>query len=188
MTLNAYSNRFRSAKRSNRAISWNTWDSLMALFQSCMYCNETKITWRPQWKIPLENLWTHHFRDCYSKCPQMPRPSRTCAFSASSKAAYYSLSAYYLKTFWQPYILINIFPIQDQDGFWSQQLVNYMCIVQKAKQISTATLLWSYSLTHPKANQYCCKQLETFHFRRNLETIFIIGGKESWEEKWRETL
>ena len=113
----------------------------------------------------------------------MPRPSRTCAFSASSKAAYYSLSAYYLKTFWQPYIPINIFPIQDQDGFWSQQLVNYMCIVQKAKQISTAALLWSYSLTHPKANQYCCKQLETFHFRRNLETSFIIDGKESRRNK-----
>ena len=83
----------------------------------------------------------------------MPGPSRACAFGASSKAAYYSLSAYYLKTFWQPYIPINIFPIQDQDGFWSQQLVNYMCIVQKAKQINTAALLCSYSLTHPKANQ-----------------------------------
>ena len=33
----------------------------------------------------------------------MPRPSRTCAFGASSKAAYYSLSPCYLKTFWQPW-------------------------------------------------------------------------------------
>ena len=33
----------------------------------------------------------------------MPRPSRTCAFGASSKAAYYSLSACYLKPFWQPW-------------------------------------------------------------------------------------
>ena len=32
----------------------------------------------------------------------MPRPSRTCAFGASSKAAYYSLLTCYLKTFWQP--------------------------------------------------------------------------------------
>ena len=31
----------------------------------------------------------------------MPQPSRTCAFGASSKAAYYSLPASYLKTFWQ---------------------------------------------------------------------------------------
>ena len=29
----------------------------------------------------------------------MPWPSRTCAFCASSKAAYYSLSGCYLKTF-----------------------------------------------------------------------------------------
>ena len=33
----------------------------------------------------------------------MPRPSRTCAFGASSKATYYSLSACYLKTFWKPF-------------------------------------------------------------------------------------
>ena len=32
----------------------------------------------------------------------MPWPSRTCALGASSKAAYYSLAACYLKTFWQP--------------------------------------------------------------------------------------
>ena len=32
----------------------------------------------------------------------MPWPSRTCAFGASSRAAYYLLSACYLKTFWQP--------------------------------------------------------------------------------------
>ena len=32
----------------------------------------------------------------------MPQPSRTCAFGASSKATYGSLSARYLKTFWQP--------------------------------------------------------------------------------------
>ena len=35
----------------------------------------------------------------------MPRPSKTCAFGASSKAAYYSLSACYWKTFWQPWVL-----------------------------------------------------------------------------------
>ena len=37
-----------------------------------------------------------------SKYPYMPWPSRTCAFGASSKAAYYSLSACHLKTFWPP--------------------------------------------------------------------------------------
>ena len=36
----------------------------------------------------------------------MPRPSKTSAFGASSKATYYSLSACYLKTFWQPCIKI----------------------------------------------------------------------------------
>ena len=149
--------------------------------QSCVYSNETKITWHPQWKIPLENLWKRHFRD--SVFQNVPR-CLTCAVGVSSKAACYSLSACYLKTFWQPCILINIFSIQDQDGFWSQRLVNYVCIVQNAKQISTAALLWSYSLTHPNANQYCCEQLETFHFRRNLvQTVFIIDGKESRVEK-----
>ena len=34
-----------------------------------------------------------------SKCLQMPRPLRTCAFGESSRATYYSLSARYLKTF-----------------------------------------------------------------------------------------
>ena len=132
--------------------------------QSCVYSNETKITWRPRWKIPLENLWKRHFWSAIFQ--NVPWPSRTCVFGASSKAAHYSLSACYLKTFWQPCILINIFPIQDQDRFWSQRLVNYVCIVQKAKQISTAALLWSWGLTHPKANQYCCKQLETSFQRK----------------------
>ena len=38
----------------------------------------------------------------------MPRPSKTCAFGASSKAAYYSLSACYWRTFWQPCLVRNI--------------------------------------------------------------------------------
>ena len=37
-----------------------------------------------------------------SKCSQRPWSSRTCAFSASTKATFYSLWACYLKTFWQP--------------------------------------------------------------------------------------
>ena len=40
----------------------------------------------------------------------MPRPSRTCAFGASYKAAYYSLSACYLKTFWQLWHVIHCHP------------------------------------------------------------------------------
>ena len=39
-----------------------------------------------------------------SKCSQMPWSSRTCAFSASTKATYYSLWACCLKTFWQPWM------------------------------------------------------------------------------------
>ena len=35
----------------------------------------------------------------------MPHPSRTCAFGASYKATYYSLSDCYLETFWQPCLL-----------------------------------------------------------------------------------
>ena len=38
-------------------------------------------------------------RTLISKCPQMPWPLRACAFGASSRATYYSLSACYLKTF-----------------------------------------------------------------------------------------
>ena len=58
-------------------------------------------------EIPLENPCKRHFRD--SKFQNVPRclgPSRTCAFGgASSKVAYYSLSACYLEPFWQPCML-----------------------------------------------------------------------------------
>ena len=37
--------------------------------QSCLYSDKT--TWRPWWKIPLENPWKHHFRD--SNFQNVPR-------------------------------------------------------------------------------------------------------------------
>ena len=36
----------------------------------------------------------------------MPCPSRTCALGVSSKATYYSSSACYLKSFWQPWVKV----------------------------------------------------------------------------------
>ena len=56
-------------KRSNRAMLWNAWDILMALFPVLWYSDET--AWRPQWKIPPENSRKHHFRD--SKFQNVPR-------------------------------------------------------------------------------------------------------------------
>ena len=45
------------------------------------------------------------------KMSKMPQPSRTCAFGTSSKAAFYSLSTCYLKTFWQPWPIIIILSV-----------------------------------------------------------------------------
>ena len=59
MTLNAYSNRFRFVKCSNCAIILlGHFDGIAS---SLVYSDET--TWHLRWKIPLENLWKHHFRD-----------------------------------------------------------------------------------------------------------------------------
>ena len=58
MTLNAYLNRFRSVKRSNRAMSWNAWDISTALFP---------VLHSIRGRAPLENPWKWHFRD--SKFP-----------------------------------------------------------------------------------------------------------------------
>ena len=56
MTLNPYFpvNRFRSVKRSNRVMSWNTWDISTALFPVLhdMYSDETTNTSQK----PLETL------------------------------------------------------------------------------------------------------------------------------------
>ena len=98
MALNVYSNRFRFVKCSNCAIILlGHFDGIVP---SLVYSEET--TWHPRWKIPQENLWKHHFK---MSLQYMPGPSRTCAFGASSKATYYSLSACYLKTFWQPSLM-----------------------------------------------------------------------------------
>ena len=69
MTLNAYLNRFRSVKRSNRAMSWNAWDISTALFPVL------RVFWRNNMasavEIPVENPWKWHFRD--SKFQNVPR-------------------------------------------------------------------------------------------------------------------
>ena len=59
MTWNAYSNRFRFVKCSNCAII--VLGNFDGIASSLVYSDET--TWHPRWKIPLENLWKHHFRD-----------------------------------------------------------------------------------------------------------------------------
>ena len=69
-----------------------------------------------------------------SKCPQMPRPSRTCAFGASSKAVYHSLSACYLKA--QPvYLFFQVSQLQYFN--WGQSQILYFhnsSIVDAVKQ------------------------------------------------------
>ena len=93
MTLNTYLNRFRSVKRSNFVMSWNTWDILTALFPVLCVFQRNKMASMVEnasWK-PLE-IWFP--RLLISKYPYMPRPSRTCAFGANP--------ACHLKTFSQP--------------------------------------------------------------------------------------
>ena len=71
---------------------------------SCVDSDEK--TRSPRWKIPLENPWKCPFRD--SKFQNVPRLSRTWAFGASYKTAYYSLPACYLKAFWQPWLILSL--------------------------------------------------------------------------------
>ena len=78
--------------------------------QSCVYYNE-KI-WHPGWKIPLEHPWKRDFRD--SKSQNVSRclsPKKLVPLVRSSKAAYYSLSACYLKTFSQPCLIVFYYNI-----------------------------------------------------------------------------
>ena len=89
MSLNAYLKSFRSVKRLRRVMSWNAWEILMVLFsvlrvfwQNNILFTVENTSWKPQ-----EMLFP---RLLISKCPKMPRPSRTCAFGGSSKATYYS--------------------------------------------------------------------------------------------------
>ena len=75
--------------------------------QSCLYCDET--TWRQWWKIPLENLWKCHFRDSiFLSVPRCLSPQELVPLVWVSKAAYYSLSACYFKSFWQPWTKMNM--------------------------------------------------------------------------------
>ena len=107
MTLNAYANRFRSVKRSNPAMSWNAWDISTALFPvlpAFRWNNMASAVENTSWK-PLEVPFPRFY---FSKCSQVPQPSRSCAVERFSKAAYYSLSACYFKTFWQPWTKMNM--------------------------------------------------------------------------------
>ena len=112
-------------KCANHAMFWKAWDISTAFFsilhvfwQNSMVSTVESTSWKP-----LEKLFR---RLKISKCPYMPRPSRTCAFGASSKAAYYSLSTCFLKTFWQPWM-------------W--------------KKINIALLLFAFSVTLEKLNR-----------------------------------
>ena len=74
---------------------WNAWDILTALFPVL------RVFWRNNMVSAVENTsW---------KALEMPFlrlwiwPSRTCTFGAISKATYHSVSACFLKTFWQPW-------------------------------------------------------------------------------------
>ena len=94
-------------KRVNRAMSRNAWGISTALFpflqvfwRKNIASTEENTSWKPL-KMPYPRV-------PISKCPEMPRPSRTCAFCPSSKGAYYSLLACYLNTFWQPWVVIHI--------------------------------------------------------------------------------
>ena len=98
-----------NGKKKNRFRVKQQLCSCITLFCSflCRHCTTT--TWkclRNSMASVVENtsrkpLETRFPRLYISKCPEMPWPSRTCAFGMSSKAAYYSLTACYLKTFWQ---------------------------------------------------------------------------------------
>ena len=97
MTLNTYLNRFRSVKHSNHAMLWNAQKHFNSIVPSlaCILAKQ------------------HIFRcgKYLLKTPGNAIPetlsSRTCAFCAISRASYYSLSALYLKTFWQPWGLVG---------------------------------------------------------------------------------
>ena len=87
MTLNAYSNRFRFVKCSNRAIILlGHFDGIVS---SLVYSDET--TWHPRWKIPLENLWKHHFRDS-----NFQNVSTIDASSLKNLCLWYELQSYLL--------------------------------------------------------------------------------------------
>ena len=79
----------------------NGWDISTAVPSLACILMKQHDLW---WKIPIENPWRHISETLNFKMSlhKMPRHSRTCAFSASSKAAYYSLSACYLKPFDSP--------------------------------------------------------------------------------------
>ena len=99
----AYSNRFRSVKCSKRAICLRHFDGIVP----SLACSLTKQHGIRGGKYLLKTSGNTISETLIFKMSlqYMPRPSRTCAFGASYKAAYYSLSACYLKIFWQPCLL-----------------------------------------------------------------------------------
>ena len=105
MTLNSYLKTFRSVKRLNCAMSWNTWDISTTLFPVL------HVFWRNNKASAVENTsWKPLPRNGIPKTLNFKmfldalKPSSTYAFGARSKATYYSLAACYLKTFWQPWL------------------------------------------------------------------------------------
>ena len=105
MTLNSYLKTFRSVKRLNCAMPWNTWDISTTLFPVL------HVFWRNNKASAVENTsWKPLPRNGIPKTLNFKmfldalKPSSTYAFGARSKATYYSLAACYLKTFWQPWL------------------------------------------------------------------------------------
>ena len=95
----------------------------------------------------------------------MPRPSKTSAFGASSKAAYYSLSACYLKTFWQPCIKI----LCKLGGGW--RLVKWMY-----------QALFFFTLEPKKQKSYKKKKIITPDLRLMSAAVLVISFCQATSE------
>ena len=151
MSLNAYLNSFRSVKCLRRVMSWNAWEILMVLFsvlrvfwQNNVLFTVENTSWKPR-EMPFLRL-------LISKCPKMPEPSRTCAFGGSSNAAYYSLSAWYLKSFWQPCIILTKREVK-MAGCWTSLFLLFFFITTTT---TTTNFIENWKITNyitfPPAN------------------------------------
>ena len=111
--------------------------------QSCQY--SVKTTWHPRWnKYLLKTSGKEIAETLTFKMSPMPRPYETCAFGASSKATYYSLSACYLKHFWQSWSYIHIFckftGICSVQSIWSPSQI--FCIARKNSVSANVSYEW----------------------------------------------
>ena len=111
----------------------------------------------------------------------MPRPSRTFAFGASPKAAYYSLSACYLKTFWQPWysrIWRGKWKWICRLGRWVHEFV-----VKRSKL--TLYLYWNYLWLYLSTNGWTGKYGYLFFSSLAIvprEKNWLLVGFQNWPE------